>query len=50
VEKQATAGMISKLSGLATRCGLKQTALRENGGSHSSVLFFCNFIRNKVFN
>jgi hypothetical protein len=49
-EKQATAGMISTLPGLATRCGLGQTALRENGGSHSSVLFFCNFRSNKVFN
>jgi hypothetical protein len=50
MEKQATAGMISTLPGLATRCGLGQTALRENGGSHSSVLFFCNFRSNKVFN
>jgi hypothetical protein len=50
VAEHETAGMISTLLGLAKRCGLGQTALRENGGSHSSVLFFCNFRSNKVFN
>jgi len=50
VAEHETAGMISTLLGLAKRCGLRQTALRENGGSHSSVLFFCNFRSNKVFN
>jgi hypothetical protein len=50
VAERETAGMISTLLGLAKRCGLRQTALRENGGSSFAVLFFCNFSGNKVFN